>query len=52
VFDRALAIACFFQQMGANGVETIVPRNARIAVENPKQFETLGRAVHLAAAIA
>ena len=32
--------------MGANGVETIVTGNTRIAVKSPKQFEAFGRAVH------
>ena len=32
--------------MGADGVETIVTGNTRIAVESPEQLEAFGRAVH------
>src|ERR1700722_19394042 len=46
VLDGRFVIAHLFKKMAANGVETIVTGNGRIAIESPKQFEAFGWAVH------
>lgn len=46
VRDGGRMISGHFQQMGANGVKTVMAGEASIGIERIEQIETRGRAVH------